>query len=327
MELSHGLPRRTLALFASIIAALGLVLLLSSHRAEADPTLSDAQQKVDELSRQMDSTNEQLNAAQVTLDQSQQRQAKLQGDLGSLQQQYGAAHDRVGKLGASAYENGRQLGVSTVLLTSSSSQSMLDSFSYLEYLNYRQQTSIDKLKKSRSDLTHTKKEIDAEVATQQQKKQELSDKKSQLQKDLADWQQKRAALTPRSSSAAQNASYVEGTASGDAALAVKYAYAQLGKPYVFGADGPDSFDCSGLTMAAWQQAGVHLQHSAENQFSSLAKVSNSNLQPGDLVSFYSSHEHVGIYVGGGKVIHAPQPGENVKIAPMSSMPASGYMRP
>jgi cell wall-associated NlpC family hydrolase len=103
--------------------------------------------------------------------------------------------------------------------------------------------------------------------------------------------------------------------SGGAATAVAYARAQLGKPYVFATSGPNTFDCSGLTMAAWRAAGVSMAHYSGSQAASFPKVGWSQLQPGDIVVFYSDYHHVGLYIGGGQLIHAPQTGDVVKIAP------------
>lgn len=102
--------------------------------------------------------------------------------------------------------------------------------------------------------------------------------------------------------------------SGKAATAVAYARAQLGKPYVFATSGPDSFDCSGLTMSAWRAAGVSMPHYSGAQAAKFPKVTWEQLQPGDIVAFYADLHHVGIYIGDGKMIHAPQTGDVVKIA-------------
>jgi peptidoglycan DL-endopeptidase CwlO len=97
-----------------------------------------------------------------------------------------------------------------------------------------------------------------------------------------------------------------------AATAVNTAKAQLGKPYVYGGAGPDSFDCSGLTMYAWRAGGVGLPHSAAMQYDAISHISVSQLQPGDLVFFYTPIEHVGMYVGGGQMIDAPYTGAVVR---------------
>lgn len=115
--------------------------------------------------------------------------------------------------------------------------------------------------------------------------------------------------------------------SGRGATALAFAKAQLGEPYVFGADGPSSWDCSGLTMGAWGAAGVSLPHSSRSQYAISTKISKSQLQIGDLVLFYSDRHHVGIYAGNGMVIHAPRPGKSVEYIKMKYMPYAGAVRP
>jgi cell wall-associated NlpC family hydrolase len=102
--------------------------------------------------------------------------------------------------------------------------------------------------------------------------------------------------------------------SGSAGTAISAAYSVIGTPYVFGAADPNvGFDCSGLTMWAWAQAGVSLPHSSAAQYSSLPHVAQSDVQPGDLLFFYSPISHVGMYVGGGRMIHASHPGVPVQV--------------
>jgi cell wall-associated NlpC family hydrolase len=110
------------------------------------------------------------------------------------------------------------------------------------------------------------------------------------------------------------------------ARAVSFAKRQLGERYVFGAAGPNRWDCSGLTMAAWRSAGVSLPHRARSQFSRGRKVSKSNLRPGDLVFYYRGIHHVGIYIGRGKIIDAANPRRGVRVTTVSSMPFQGARR-
>ena len=111
-------------------------------------------------------------------------------------------------------------------------------------------------------------------------------------------------------------------------IALAYAKKQLGKPYKYGATGPKSFDCSGLTLRAWQSAGVNLPRTSQQQFKAGTKITKSQLRPGDLVFFYSSRpSHVGIYAGDGLIIHAPRPGKKVQYIKMSYMPYAGARRP
>jgi cell wall-associated NlpC family hydrolase len=109
--------------------------------------------------------------------------------------------------------------------------------------------------------------------------------------------------------------------------AVAFAKAQVGKSYVYGAMGPDAFDCSGLTMAAWKTAGVSLPHSSSAQYASGKQISESELQPGDLVFYYSPISHVGMYVGNGQIVNALNPGSGVQISGLHDMPYSGAVRP
>ena len=103
-------------------------------------------------------------------------------------------------------------------------------------------------------------------------------------------------------------------------VAVDTALAQLGDPYVYGAAGPDSFDCSGLTMYAWSAAGVALPHSSSMQSTVGTPVSYSDLQPGDLVFFYSPISHVAMYIGNGLIVSAPHTGDVVKVVALAYMP-------
>ncbi|NHA00022.1 C40 family peptidase [Nocardioides sp. W3-2-3] len=116
-------------------------------------------------------------------------------------------------------------------------------------------------------------------------------------------------------------------ASGRASAAIKYALAQVGDAYVYGAAGPSAFDCSGLTMMAWAQAGVSLPHSSRAQMGSGTPVSKSDLQPGDLVFYYSPVSHVALYLGNGMIVHAANPGAGVKVSSVDEMPYAGAVRP
>lgn len=117
-----------------------------------------------------------------------------------------------------------------------------------------------------------------------------------------------------------------GGGSGRAEVAVDFALAQVGDSYSYGAAGPNSWDCSGLTMRAWGAAGVSLPHSSRLQSGLGTSVSSSQLQPGDLVFYYSPISHVAMYIGNGQVVHASRPGKPVGIAPVFSMPLTTIRR-
>ncbi|MEV0320124.1 NlpC/P60 family protein [Streptomyces sp. NPDC050658] len=126
-----------------------------------------------------------------------------------------------------------------------------------------------------------------------------------------------------------------GTGSGDAdsgyatkaAKVIDFAEAQIGKPYVWGATGPDSYDCSGLTQDAWKAAGIDLPRTTWDQVKVGTTVKTADAKPGDLVFFYDDISHVGIYIGDGKMIHAPKPGTNVRVESIYYMPIHSVVRP
>ncbi|MFJ4035334.1 C40 family peptidase [Streptomyces griseoluteus] len=117
------------------------------------------------------------------------------------------------------------------------------------------------------------------------------------------------------------------TATSAGARAVAFATAQLGKPYVWGAEGPDSFDCSGLTSQAWADAGTPIPRTSQEQWRQLSHVDVTEMRPGDLIIYFADATHVGMYVGDGKIIHAPRPGRTVTVAGAGTMPILGVVRP
>lgn len=118
-----------------------------------------------------------------------------------------------------------------------------------------------------------------------------------------------------------------GTYAAKAEKVLSFARAQIGKPYVWGATGPSSYDCSGLTQAAWRAAGVDLPRTTWDQVKAGQNVATADLLPGDLVFFYDDISHVGIYIGDGKMIHAPKPGANVREESIYYMPIHSSVRP
>lgn len=109
--------------------------------------------------------------------------------------------------------------------------------------------------------------------------------------------------------------------------ALRYAVEQIGKPYAWGAEGPSAFDCSGLTQRAWEAAGRGIPRTSQQQWARLRRVPLRQLRPGDLVVYRPEATHVALYLGRGKVVHAPRPGERVKISPLAVYPVLGAVRP
>jgi cell wall-associated NlpC family hydrolase len=170
----------------------------------------------------------------------------------------------------------------------------------------------------------------AAQATAQKSYDDTAAQQSGLQAKIADYQRQYAALTaPQQqqvlaahSGTPQPAPSSVVAPSGAAQKAVDTALAHVGDPYVWGAAGPHAFDCSGLTQYSYSAAGVSLPHSAASQSRMGTPVSRDQLQPGDLVFFYSPVSHVGMYIGNGQMVHASTAGEPVKVVSLDSMP--GY---
>ncbi|WP_438486576.1 NlpC/P60 family protein [Streptomyces sp. S186] len=109
--------------------------------------------------------------------------------------------------------------------------------------------------------------------------------------------------------------------------AISYATSQIGKDYVWGAVGPDTFDCSGLTLRSWQAAGRTIPRTSQEQWRQLPRVALKDMRPGDLIIYFSDASHVGMYVGDGAIVHAPRPGRQVTLTGAGSMPILGVVRP
>ena len=325
MEPARSLVRRSLVLAAVAATALAVI---PGGTANAAPTPAEIERTAKDLGGKLDATNEQYNNANVLLKQSRAKQVELAAKVKTFEVQTDAYEKRVGAIGASAYRGGRPSALN-VVLGGGSPDTVLQQLAVLDVVTRDQRGSIDELLKARKPLDDAKRKLDKEVAAQAFQEQTLREKKATLTKDLAKWEALRAQLGARASrSAGRSAPPVyDGPASGRGATVMKYAYAQIGDPYVFGASGPNSFDCSGLTMAAWSQVGVSMPHSAKQQYAKFPKVSKANLQPGDIVFFYSPISHNGLYAGNGMVVHAPQPGESVEKISLSAMPFSGAARP
>lgn len=117
------------------------------------------------------------------------------------------------------------------------------------------------------------------------------------------------------------------SASQEGRKAIEFAMAQLGKPYVWGAEGPDSYDCSGLTQRAWGAAGKAIPRTSQEQWRLLPRIDIKDMRPGDLIIYYADASHVALYTGDGTMVHAPRPGRSVTVAGAGSMPILGVVRP
>ncbi|TLS44471.1 glycoside hydrolase [Streptomyces montanus] len=194
-----------------------------------------------------------------------------------------------------------------------------------------------KLAEARELLSQLTAEEKARLAEIERKKQEEARRKAEelarqqaaaeeeRQRQEQQAQQDSTSTSGSGSTAGTGTSTSTSTSKGEKALA--FAEAQTGKPYVWGATGPDSYDCSGLTQAAWKAAGVTLPRTTWDQVNAGTTVSVANAQPGDLIFFYDDISHVGIYKGDGMMVHAPKPGAYVREESIYYMPIHSVVRP
>jgi cell wall-associated NlpC family hydrolase len=246
-----------------------------------------------------------------------------------LQRQVELGQLRVGVIANEVYKGG-QANAFNAIVTSGSPGTLAEQLSFLDQLARDQERQLDGVNTMKQQFDAQKAPLDKLVADLAAQDADLAAKKTQIETQLAQLQTLR---TKAYGSAGGTGSYrpwpcpsaYEPT---NGYKAAKFACSQAGKPYVYGAGGPSSYDCSGLTAAAWQSVGVSIPHKASWQRSSMPSVSRANLKLGDLVFYYSDLRHVGIYVGDGKVMHAPQPGDHVRMAVMDNVaPIHSFGRP
>jgi cell wall-associated NlpC family hydrolase len=319
-------------------AAAGSALFASAGGAHAEPKadLSTVKAQVDDL-------NEQAEASTEKYDKFKEDQQRLQKDAGQLQDQVAAAQEkmtglreRLSAVAADEYRSGA-VDPTVALMLSSDPTTFLQRASAQDLAASSQADLLHLLQEQQRRLEQRKAEATAVLGQLDVTDRALAGEKKQVQAKLAQATQLLNTLSAadrakingqdsRSSRASARETYT-GPATGRAAAAVQFAYAQLGKPYEWGATGPGTFDCSGLTGAAWRAGGVSLPRVSQDQWNSGRHVARADLQPGDLVFFYSDLHHVGIYIGGGKMIHAPRTGKNIEITAIEYMPYVGAVRP
>ncbi|MGZ4427415.1 MAG: NlpC/P60 family protein [Nocardioidaceae bacterium] len=343
---------------STVIAALCVTALGGSLAAAptfAQPSIATVQTRVSRLYHQAEQASERYNGAQMSLQHARTRLRAAQTDVRRQQALVAEIRKRVASAVVADYQ-GQAFSSATQVMVSRNPSAFVDRLvavsqyhdnqvqmmqqfaSQTRQLQMRQQSAQREL----TSIAATKKKLAAEKAQIDRKagaaKRLLSHLKAKARARAAAQAAAQAARAARSQDASRSAgtspspapaapSPSAAPASGRAAQAVAYAMAQVGKSYVYGATGPSSFDCSGLTMRAWQSAGVTLPRTAAAQMSAGTPVSSSNLQPGDLVFYYSPVSHVGMYIGNGRIVNAENPSVGVVTAPVFMMPYAGAVRP
>jgi cell wall-associated NlpC family hydrolase len=316
-------------------AALAITTLPGT--AAADPATATTPQQAAQLaadaSQRLEGLSEQVNEAREVLAQQQWAALAAHQQVEQSRAQLDALDGQIRQVARSAYTGtGDDFATLDLLMTSDSAEDFVSSLSMLDQIAGHTTGVLDEVSGAAQQAEQAQADADAAAAAAQQTLDDLSAQEARLQADIADYRQQFAALTAAQQAQVRQAEVVHtgspvapaavarpAAASGSAQAAVDTALAQVGDRYVFGAGGPDAFDCSGLTQYAYAAAGVSLPHSSRMQSQMGRAVSRAELQPGDLLFFYSPVSHVAMYIGNGQMVHASTESQPVKVVSIDSM--------
>lgn len=349
---------RTAATLALAGAATATGLGGTAHAAPT-PTPAQIGAKADRLYREAEVATEKYDGAKEAADHAGRRLSRLQDEAARRTERLNAAREALGVVAAAQYRDGG-LDPSVQLALSSDPNSYLEKAEFTERAGALQASAVNRVREHLREIERLRGAARVEVATLNSRKTALAHHKKTINDKLGEARhvlsrlsaEERArisqdgphtsgtgaripsgATSPDSGPVASATSAEQAlpatsakTANFRAAAAIAYAFRKLGSPYVWGATGPHAFDCSGLVQAAYRSAGVSLPRTTYAQIGTGRRVSRSQLAPGDLVFFYSGVSHVGIYVGNGQMIHAPNPSAPVRMAPIDQMPFAGATR-
>ncbi|MEU1302744.1 NlpC/P60 family protein [Streptomyces shenzhenensis] len=340
-----GNTARTAATLALAGAATATAFDGTGH-AEPQLAPSEVKAKVDKLYEEAEVATEKYNGAKEKADTAQRRLASLQDEAARREDRLDSARDSLGSIAAAQYRSGG-LTPALQLALSDDPDQFLAGTAFAERAGDRQSVAVARVRKQLREIERLRGAARVELASLRSRQAELKRNKETITEKLRAAQQLLDHLPPAERARVTADGGPSGHASradlGDgrtalpgadpaaapgsrAAAAVAYAYQKLGSPYVWGATGPHAFDCSGLIQAAYRSAGVSLPRTTYAQIGAGQRVSRSQLLPGDLVFFYSGISHVGIYVGNGQMIHAPNSSAPVRLAPIDQMPFAGATR-
>jgi cell wall-associated NlpC family hydrolase len=342
-----GNTARTAATIALAGAATATGFDGTSH-AEPQLTPTQVKAKVDKLYQEAEVATEKYDGAKEKADAAEKQLNTLRDEAARKTEKLNSARDSLGYVAAAQYRSGG-MDPAVQLMLSSNPERYLDGAEFADRVGHRQTAAVALVRQQLREIEQLRGAAHNELTSLKSRQAELGRQKKTINGKLDQARRLLSGLTPqervqvgeaggtgrasRSTTAARGALAAPGSsaAASDApnsraAAAVSYAYQKLGSPYVWGATGPNAFDCSGLIQAAYSSAGVSLPRTTYAQINAGQRVSRSELRPGDLVFFYSGISHVGIYVGDGQMIHAPNPTAPVRLAPIDQMPFAGATR-
>ncbi|MBT2469749.1 C40 family peptidase [Streptomyces sp. ISL-66] len=301
--------------------------------------------RLQRLYQQAEQATEAYNAAESALTARQSEERRLGTELGKARTAVSDARATAGRLAREQYKGARGFSPYARMLFAGDPQEALAQRRIAEREGARRAAALDRLTRGERQADVLAAAARKALDSEQKLAAETKKRKDAAAAQLKEVERMIASLTPaqlgelgtreaEDTAAAQRALVESGklgaqsrnpTAAGGTALT--YATAQIGKPYVWGAEGPGSFDCSGLTSQAWAHAGRAIPRTSQEQWARLPKVPLDELRPGDLVVYFPTATHVALYVGDGKVIQAPRPGAKVKVSPIAANPLLGAVRP
>ncbi|MFJ3227682.1 NlpC/P60 family protein [Streptomyces sp. NPDC086783] len=335
---SHRRPKQPSRTRVTVLTtAAAAAVALSSQAANAapseKPSKDEVKSKVDKLYEDAEKATEKYNGAKEKQDKLEKQIGTLQDNVARGQEELNDLRDGLGSLATAQYRSGG-IDPSVQLFLSSDPDDYLDKASTLDQLSGQQVEALKKIQEKQRSLSQQRQEASAKLKDLADTRTELGKKKKEVQGKLAEAQKllntltakEKAALDAeqaRATRASERSALDSGAkpASGRAGAAFAAAQTKLGSPYVYGATGPSSFDCSGLTSWAYAQAGVGIPRTSQAQANYGTRIySQSDLQIGDLVIFYGDQHHVGLYAGNGQVLHAPRTGTVVRYEAIGNMP-------
>ncbi|GHI87889.1 NlpC/P60 family protein [Streptomyces xanthophaeus] len=314
-----------------------------TSQADPQPTPDQVKAEVDRLYEEAEAATERFNGAKEKADEAERALTGLRDETARKADRLNTARSALGSMAAGQYRAGGTLGTAVRLATAADPQAYLDQASFITRAGHRNAAELSSVRRRLDEVGQLRDQAAGRLSELRSRQAEVAGHKAEAEEKLEAARrllakltaEQRAAYEARSAPAAGSPAAPSGpqgtppppSDGSRAARAIAFAHGAIGKPYVWGATGPGSFDCSGLTQAAWRAAGVSLPRTTYTQINSGRRVARDQLAPGDLVFFYSGVTHVGLYIGGGQMIHAPRPGSTVRVAPIDSMPWAGASRP
>jgi len=294
----------------------------------------DTRAEVDRLYAEAEEATEAFNKADERVDSLREEVSTAQDEIARQQERINTLRDALGSLAGAQYRGG--LDPSLALLFSDDPEDYLDTAAVLDRISAHQAGELEDLQRAMRDLAQKREEATGKLAELERSRKAVARHKTSVERKLAKARQllnslsyaERAAYDRASRSVRSEMPDLGGAvpSSGRAAAAIAAARSALGHPYVWGANGPGGFDCSGLMQWSYAHAGVGLPRTSQAQRYAGRQVPLSEAQPGDLVTYRSDASHIAMYMGNGQVIHAPHPGALVRYDPVGMMPISSVTR-